>query len=69
MICTREKPPSFFDLQSMLMVEENHVRGSRTTLSSMEEEVDQHARMAVDKSGKEDTPKAGGVKPAPKTGK
>jgi hypothetical protein len=23
-ICTREKPPSFFDLQSMLLVEENH---------------------------------------------
>ena len=27
-ICTREKPPSFFDLQSMLMVEENHTSGS-----------------------------------------
>ena len=30
-IFTREKPPSFFDLQSMLMVEENYVSGSRTT--------------------------------------
>ena len=25
-VLTREKPPSFFDLQSMLLVEENHVR-------------------------------------------
>ena len=25
-ICTREKPPSFFDLQSMLMVQENHTK-------------------------------------------
>ena len=32
-ICAREKPPSFFVLQSMLMVEENHVSGSRTTQS------------------------------------
>ena len=32
-ISTREKPPSFFDLQSMLMVEENHAGGSRTTQS------------------------------------
>ena len=32
-ICTLEKPPSFFDLQSMLMVEENHVSGSRNTQS------------------------------------
>ena len=32
-ICTREKPPSFVDLQSMLMDEENHVSGSRTTQS------------------------------------
>ena len=23
-ICTRQKPPTFFDLQSMLLVEENH---------------------------------------------
>ena len=30
-ICTGEKPPSFFNLQSMLMVEENHASGSRTT--------------------------------------
>ena len=30
-ISTREKPPSFFDLQSMLMVEENHASGSRNT--------------------------------------
>ena len=32
-IYTWEKPPSFFDLQSKLMVEENHVSGSRTTQS------------------------------------
>ena len=32
-ICTREKPPSFLDLQSMLMVEENNVSGSWTTQS------------------------------------
>ena len=30
-ICTREKPPSFFNLQSMLVVEENHTSRSRTT--------------------------------------
>ena len=30
-ICTREKPPSFFYLQSMLMDEENHVCESRST--------------------------------------
>ena len=30
-ICTLEKPLSFFDLQSMLMVEENHMSGLRTT--------------------------------------
>ena len=29
-ICTQEKPLSFFDLQSMLMVEENHASGLRT---------------------------------------
>ena len=34
-ICTREKPPSFFDLQSTLMVIENHVSGSRTTKSDI----------------------------------
>ena len=32
-IYTQEKPPSFFNLQSMLMVEENHASGSRTTQS------------------------------------
>ena len=32
-ICTQEKLLSFFDLQSMLMVEENHASGSRTTQS------------------------------------
>ena len=32
-ICTREKTLSFFDLQSMLMVEENHASGSQTTQS------------------------------------
>ena len=32
-ICAREKPSSFFDLQSMLMVEENHASESRTTQS------------------------------------
>ena len=32
-ICTQEKPPSFFGLQSMLMVEENHTSGSRSTQS------------------------------------
>ena len=32
-VCTREKPPFFLDLQSMLMVEENHASGSRTTES------------------------------------
>ena len=32
-ICTREKPPSFFNLQSMLMVEGKHASGSRTTQS------------------------------------
>ena len=29
-ICMREKPPSFFDLQSMLMVKENHAGASRS---------------------------------------
>ena len=28
-ILAREKPPSFFDLQSILLVEENHVRSRR----------------------------------------
>ena len=32
-ICTREKPASFFDLQSMLMVEKKHASGSWTTQS------------------------------------
>ena len=27
-ICTQEKPSSFFDIQSTLMVEENHTSGS-----------------------------------------
>ena len=35
-ICTWEKPPSFFDLQKMLMVEENHTSGSWTTQSDNE---------------------------------
>ena len=30
-ICSREKPSSFFDLQLMLMVDENHASVSRTT--------------------------------------
>ena len=30
-ICTREKSPSFFDLQSMLLVEENHTGVSMST--------------------------------------
>ena len=30
-ICTREKLQSFFNLQSMLMVKENHASGSKTT--------------------------------------
>ena len=33
-ICTREKPTSFFDLQSMLLVEKNHAGASRTTQSN-----------------------------------
>ena len=32
-IYTQEKPPSFFDLQLMLIVAKNHVSGSRTTHS------------------------------------
>ena len=32
-ICTQEKSSLFFNLQSMLMVEENHASGSRTTQS------------------------------------
>ena len=32
-ICTREKPSSFIDLQSMLMVEENHTRTTRNASS------------------------------------
>ena len=32
-ICTREKPLSFFNLQLMLMVEENHASGSKTSQS------------------------------------
>ena len=32
-ICTREKPLTFFDLQSMLMVEENHTSASWSTHS------------------------------------
>ena len=32
-ICSREKPPPFFDLQWMLMVEENRASGSQTTQS------------------------------------
>jgi hypothetical protein len=30
-VCTRETMPFFFDLQSMLLVEENHVDGSTST--------------------------------------
>jgi hypothetical protein len=30
-VCTRETTPSFFDLQSMLLVEENHVGASTST--------------------------------------
>jgi hypothetical protein len=30
-VCTRETTPSFFDLQSMLLVEENHVGASMST--------------------------------------
>ena len=30
-VCTREKMPSFFNLQSMLLVEENHVGVSKST--------------------------------------
>ena len=33
-ICTREKPLSFFDLQLMLMVEENHAGASKGTQSN-----------------------------------
>ena len=32
-ICTREKQPSFVDLKSMLIFEENHTCGLRTTQS------------------------------------
>ena len=62
-ICTREKPLSFVDLQSMLMVEENHASGSSTTQSDSRmlyteangpvgvgDEVDRHAIVAADKS-------------------
>ena len=65
-ICAREKPPSFFVLQSMLMVEENHVSGLRTTQSDsrmLYTEVDRphghgghgdrHAMVVIDKSRKE----------------
>ena len=30
-VCTREKTPSFFDLQSMLLIEENHAGASTST--------------------------------------
>ena len=30
-VCTRENTPSFFDLQLMLLVEENHVGASTST--------------------------------------
>ena len=33
-VLAREKPPSFFDLQSMLLVEENHVRTRSNTLEA-----------------------------------
>ena len=59
-ICTRDKPSSFFELQSMLMVEENHVSGLKTTQPNsrmlymeanwsvgVEDEVGQHAMVAV----------------------
>ena len=59
-ICTREKPPSFVDLQSMLMVEKNHVGASRSTHSEsqkkriglvvVENAVDQHTMVVADKS-------------------
>ena len=61
-VCTREKPPSFVDLQSMMMVEGNHVSGSKTTqLDSrmytetdrpmgVEDEVVRHAIAAANKS-------------------
>ena len=65
-IFTREKPLSFFDLQSMLMVEENHASGSRTTdrttrcctyrrngPEGVEDEVGQLATVAAYKSRKE----------------
>ena len=30
-VCTRENTPSFFDLQSMLLIEENHAGASTST--------------------------------------
>ena len=69
-ICTREKPPTFFDLQSMLMVEENHIGVSRGMHSDgqilymeadrplvVEDAVDRHAMEAVDKSRTKGTEK------------
>ena len=67
-ICTREKPPSFSDLQSMLMVEGNHASG-RGPLNQtircctrrqngpmgVEDEVDRHTIVAAKKSMKEGT--------------
>ena len=56
-ICTREKP-LFFDLQSMLIVKENHASGSRITQSErwmLYTEVDWHATVATDKRRKEST--------------
>ena len=62
----RDKPLSFFDLPLMLMVEENHTSASRSMqwwqwtircctqrqigLVVMENAVDRHAMVAVDKS-------------------
>ena len=67
-ICTREKPLSFVDLQSMLMVEENHASGSSTTQSDSRmlyteangpvgvgDEVDRHAIVVANRSRKEGT--------------
>ena len=67
-ICTQEKSSLFFNLQSMLMVEENHASGSRTTQSNSRmlyteaeqpvrvgNKVDRQATVVAAKSRKEGT--------------
>jgi hypothetical protein len=70
-VCTRETKPSFFDLQSMLLVEENHVGGAMSMHTDnkmlymeergpvgVEDEANRCAMEATDKEGTKEMPTA-----------